>query len=151
MTKTTPLHPVAVEGASLALESVDDVEGSHGLAASMLSVGDGIADNVLKEDLHHAANFIVDETGDAFHATAASQTADSGLGDALDGIAHHLALGSTLPEALAALAASGHRGYCGKRKVMRINYKIDSKCVVVGFKSCLGSCPRSCLPLKAQN
>ena len=44
----------AVEGAALALESEDNVHGGHGLAASVLSVGDSIAYDVLEEDLEIA-------------------------------------------------------------------------------------------------
>lgn len=40
-----------VEGASLALKSVNDVHGGHGLALGVLSIGYGIADHVLKEYL----------------------------------------------------------------------------------------------------
>jgi hypothetical protein len=38
-----------VEGLAGALEGVDDVEGGDGLALGVLSVGDGVADDVLKE------------------------------------------------------------------------------------------------------
>lgn len=69
----------AVEGASLALERVDDVEGRDGLAARVLRVGDGIADDVLEEDLEDAAGLLVDEAADALHAAATSQAADGGL------------------------------------------------------------------------
>ena len=34
-----------VDGSSLALESVDDIEGGDGLAASMLGVGDRVTDD----------------------------------------------------------------------------------------------------------
>jgi hypothetical protein len=37
-----------VEGAALALESVDDVERGDGLALGVLSVGDRVADDVLE-------------------------------------------------------------------------------------------------------
>ena len=55
----------AVQGAALALESVDHVQSGHGLAASVLCVGHGIADDVLEEHLEHAAGLLVDEAGDA--------------------------------------------------------------------------------------
>ena len=45
------LRAEAVERLALALEGVDNVEGRHGLAVGMLSVGDRILDNVLKERL----------------------------------------------------------------------------------------------------
>eukprot|EP00955_Chlamydomonas_euryale_P074143 361947-Chlamydomonas_euryale.AAC.2 len=76
----------------------------------MLCVGDRIADHVLQEDLQHAACLFINETADALDAAAASQTANCGLGDALDVVAEHLAvtLRAALSETLAALAASGH-------------------------------------------
>eukprot|EP00955_Chlamydomonas_euryale_P059345 357359-Chlamydomonas_euryale.AAC.1 len=100
----------AVQRTALALERVDDIEGGHGLAARVLRVGDRVADDVLQEDLEHAARLLVDEAADALDATAASQAADRGLGNTLDVVAKHLAvaLGAALAEALAALATSGH-------------------------------------------
>ncbi len=71
----------AVQGAALALEGVDNVESSHGLAAGVLSVCDGIADDVLEEHLEHTPGLLVDEAGDTFHTTTASQTPDGGLCD----------------------------------------------------------------------
>eukprot|EP00955_Chlamydomonas_euryale_P085690 364139-Chlamydomonas_euryale.AAC.1 len=81
----------AVQGASLALERVNDVESRHRLAARVLSVRDRVADDVLQEDLEHAARLLVDEAADALDAATASQAADCGLGDALDVVAEHLA------------------------------------------------------------
>ena len=76
----------------------------------MLSVGDSITDDVLKEDLEDSAGLLVDEAADALDASTACQTADSGLGDALDVVAQDLAvaLGSSLSESLSSLAASRH-------------------------------------------
>ena len=100
----------AVEGAALALEGVDNVHGGHGLAAGVLSVSHGIADDVLEEDLEDRAGLLVDEARDTLHTTTASETADGGLGDALDVVAKDLAvaLGAALAESLTALATSGH-------------------------------------------
>ncbi len=69
----------AVEGAALPLEGVDDVKSSDGLAAGVLSVGDGVTDDVLKEDLEDTAGLLVDEAGDALDTTTASEAADGGL------------------------------------------------------------------------
>jgi hypothetical protein len=41
-----------VEGATLSLESVDDVHSSNSLASSMFGVGDCIPDDVLEEALN---------------------------------------------------------------------------------------------------
>ena len=51
----------AVQGAALALERVDDIHGGDGLAARVLGVGHGIADDVLKEDLEDTAGLLVDQ------------------------------------------------------------------------------------------
>jgi hypothetical protein len=104
----------AVEGASLPLESVDDVHGGDGLPLGVLGVGDGVTDHVLKEHLEHAAGLLVDESGDALDSATASQTADGGLGDALDVVTQHFAmtLGASLSESLASLAASSHDACC---------------------------------------
>ncbi|KFV82686.1 hypothetical protein N308_05174, partial [Struthio camelus australis] len=96
----------AVEGASLALERVDHVHGRDRLALGVLRVGDGVADDVLQEDLEHAARLLVDDPRDALDAAAPRQAADGRLGDALDVVAQHLAvaLGAPLAEPLPALA-----------------------------------------------
>jgi hypothetical protein len=69
----------AVEGAALALEGVDHIESSHGLATGVLSVGHGITHDVLEEHLEDTAGLLVDETGDTLDTATASQTTDCGL------------------------------------------------------------------------
>ena len=100
----------AVEGASLALERVDNIHGGDGLPASVLGVGDRIADDVLEENLEDTARLLVDKAGDALDTATASEAADGGLGDALDVVTQHLAvaLGAALSESLAALSTSRH-------------------------------------------
>jgi hypothetical protein len=100
----------AVEGAALALEGVDDVKSSDGLAASVLSVGDSIADDVLKEHLQNTSGLLVDEAGDALDTTSACQTADGGLRDALDVVSEDLsvALSAALAQTFASFSATRH-------------------------------------------
>jgi hypothetical protein len=100
----------AVQGATLALQGVDDVHGGDGLSLGVLGVGDGIADHILQEDLEYSARFFVDQSGDTLDASPASQTTDGWLGDALDVIAQNLAmtLGASLSESLSSFAAAGH-------------------------------------------
>ena len=64
----------------------------------MLGVGDGVAYDVLEEDLEDAAGLLVDEAGDALDTATTGEAADGGLGDALDVIAEDLAvtLGASL-------------------------------------------------------
>ena len=98
----------SVQGATLALEGINDVHGSHSLAASMLSVGDSITDDVLEEDLEHGAGLLIDEARDALDTTAASEAANGRLGDALDVITENLAmtLGASLSESFTSLSTS---------------------------------------------
>ena len=49
----------------------------------MLSVGDGVADDVLEEDLQDAPGLLVDEAGDPLDASPPGQAPDGGLGDPL--------------------------------------------------------------------
>jgi hypothetical protein len=98
----------AVKGPSLALECVHYVHGSHGLATSVLSVGNGVTDDVLEENLKNSTGLLVDETGDALDTATACETADGGLGDALDVVPEDLtvALGASLAESLSSLSAT---------------------------------------------
>jgi hypothetical protein len=100
----------AVQGATLAFQGIDDVHGRDRLALGMLGVGDGVADDVLEEDLEHAARLLVDQARDALDTATASQATDGGLGDALDVVAQHLpvTLSATLSQTLASLATSRH-------------------------------------------
>ena len=100
----------AVDGSSLALEGVDDVEGGDGLAAGVLCVGDRVADDGLQERLEDSAGLLVDESGDSLHSTTTSKSSDGRLGDSLDVVPQDLAmaLGSSLAETLSSLATSGH-------------------------------------------
>ena len=94
----------------MTLQSVDDVHGGDGLSLGVLGVGDGISDDVLKEDLEDTAGLLVDETGDTLDTTTTRETANGGLGDTLDVITQHFAmtLGASLSEALSSFAASRH-------------------------------------------
>ena len=98
----------AVEGAALAFEGIDDIHGSDSLPLSMLGVGDGVADDVLEEDLEDTAGLLVDQAGDALDATTSGQSANGGLGDTLDVVAKDLAvtLGAALSESFSSFTTS---------------------------------------------
>ena len=100
----------SVQGASLPLEGVDNVHGGHSLPLGVLGVGDGIPDHVLEEHLEDTTGLLVDEAGDPLDSSPPRLTADGGLGDALDIVPKNLpvALGASLSESLASLAASSH-------------------------------------------
>ena len=69
-----------------------DIKSGDGLAAGVLGVGDGVADDVLQEHLQDTSGLLVDEARDALDTTSASQAADRGLGDALDVVAEDLSV-----------------------------------------------------------
>ena len=100
----------SVEGTALALQSVDDIHGGDSLPLGVFGVGDGITDDVLKEDLEDTAGLLVDEAGDTLDTSTASQPADGGLGDTLDVITQDFAmtLSASLSESLSSFASSGH-------------------------------------------
>ena len=72
----------AVQGASLALESVHNVEGCDSLPAGVLGVCDSVPDHILQEHLEHAPGLLIDEARDTLDTSTASQTPDGRLGDA---------------------------------------------------------------------
>lgn len=96
-----------VEGTALALEGIDDVEGSDGLTLSVLSVGDSVTNDRLKEGLENTTSLLVDHGRDTLDTTTTSETTDSRLGDTLNVVTQNLAvaLGTALAETLSALAA----------------------------------------------
>ena len=100
----------SVEGTSLPLEGIDHIHGGHSLPLGVLGVGDGIPDDVLKEDLEDSTGLLVDESRDTLDSTTTRQTPDGGLGDALDVVPQHLPvpLGTSLAESLASFTTSGH-------------------------------------------
>jgi len=99
-----------VEGTALALESVDDIKRSDGLALGVLSVGDGITDDTLEEGLENTAGLLVDHGRNTLDTTTTCETTNGGLGNTLDVVTQDLAvtLGTTLSETLATLSASRH-------------------------------------------
>lgn len=104
------LSAEAVEGASLSLERVDDVEGGDGLSLGVLSVGDGITDDVLEEDLEDTSGLFVDQTGDSLDTASSSESTDGWLGDTLDVITKDLSvtLGAALSESFTSFSTSRH-------------------------------------------
>jgi len=105
-----------VDRATLTLERIDDVEGSHSLALGVLAIQGGILDDLLEEDAEGAAGLVVDEAGQTLHATTTGHAADRGFGDALDVFLDDLvvALGARLAFAGAvAFAALAHTGLAG--------------------------------------
>ena len=59
----------SVEGTSLPLEGIDYIHGSDGLPLGVFSVGNGITDDVLKEDLEDSTSLFVDQARDTLDST----------------------------------------------------------------------------------
>ena len=97
-----------VKGLSLTLEGVDNVHGCDGLSAGVLGVGDGITDDILKEDLEDTTSFFVDQTRDTLDTTTTSETADGGFGNTLDVITKDFSvtLGASLSESFSSFSSS---------------------------------------------
>ena len=108
--KAKGLTSEAVEGAALAFKGVHHIHGSDSLPLGMLGVGDGIADNVLKEDLEDTTGFFVDETADSLDTTSSCKTPDCRLGDSLDIVSQDfpVTLGASFSKTLTTLATSSH-------------------------------------------
>ena len=82
----------AIQSAALSLESVHYIKGSDGLSASVLSVCDSVSDDVLKEHFQDASGLLVDEARDTLDTSSSSETADSGLRNALDVVSEDLSV-----------------------------------------------------------
>ena len=100
----------SVEGASLPLESIDNVHGRHGPSLGVFCVGDCVTDHVLQKHLENSTGLLVNEARDTLDSTTASETTDSGLSDALDVVTKDLpmTLGTSLSEALSSFATTRH-------------------------------------------
>ena len=93
----------------MSLESIDDIEGGDSLSLGVFSVGDWVSDDVLEEGLEDSSGLIIDEGADSLDTTSSGESADSGLGDAHDGLSDGL-LGSSLGSVFASLSFSSFVG-----------------------------------------
>jgi len=103
-----------VDGATLTLERVDDIQSGDRLALGVLAVQGGILDDAFEEHAEGAAGLIVDQTGQTLDTTSTRHTANRGLGDTLNVLVHDL--GMTLGAGLAftsaiALTAFAHTSF----------------------------------------
>ena len=100
----------SIEGTSLSLEGIDDIHSGDSLPLGVFGVGDGVTDDVLKEDLEDTTGLLVDQARDTLDTTTTRQTANSGLGDTLDVITQDFAmtLSASLSESFASFTTSSH-------------------------------------------
>ena len=100
----------SVQGTSLAFQGIDHVHGCDGLPLGVLSVGDCVTDDILKEYLQNTSGFFIDEPRNTFHSTSASKTADGWFGDTLDVVTKDfpVALGAPLSKTFSSFTTSRH-------------------------------------------
>merc|ERR1711956_190611 len=93
------LSTESVQGTSLPLEGIDDIHSGDSLPLGVFGLGDGITDDVLKEDLEDTTGLLVDQARDTLDTSTSCQTTDGGLGDTLNVITQYFAM--TLSASLA--------------------------------------------------
>merc|ERR1712203_164869 len=86
------LSSKAIKGSALPLQGIHHIHGSHSLPLGMLSVGHGITDDILQENLENTPGFLIDETTDPFDTTPSCKSPDCRLGDALDVVPQNFAM-----------------------------------------------------------
>ena len=103
----------AVQSAALTFQSIHNIHSCDSLALGVLSVSDGIPDDILEEHLEHTSGFFVNQTRDTLDTTTTSETANSGLCDTLDVITQNFAvtLGASLSKTLSSFSSARHDDY----------------------------------------
>ena len=104
------LSSESVKGTSLTLEGIDDIHSGDSLPLGVFGVGDGITDDVLKEDLEDTTGLLVDQARDTLDTSTSRQTTDGGLGDTLNVITQYFAmtLSASLSKSFSSFTTSGH-------------------------------------------
>ena len=100
----------AVEGSALSLEGVDDIKGGNSLSLGVLSVGDGVLDNVLEEASEDNSGLVIDEGADSLDSTSSGKSSNGWLGDTENGVLDGFgseSLGSSLSSDLSEFTSLG--------------------------------------------
>uniref|UniRef100_V5H359 Uncharacterized protein n=1 Tax=Anoplophora glabripennis TaxID=217634 RepID=V5H359_ANOGL len=99
-----------VQGSTLSLQSVDDIQRSDGFSLCVLSVSDSVSDNVLQEGLENTSDFFVDQSRDTLDTTSSGQSSDGWLCDTLDVITENLSvtLSTTFSQTFTTFTSTGH-------------------------------------------
>ena len=92
------------------LEGIDDIHSGDSLPLGVFGIGDGITDDVLKEDLEDTTGLLIDQARDTLDTSTSRQTADGGLGDTLNVITQYFAmtLGASFAESFSSFSSSSH-------------------------------------------
>jgi hypothetical protein len=88
--KTPNLNAKSVQAATLALQSVDHVHRSNGLALAVLCVRNGVANHLVQKVLNDNADFFVNQAGNALHSSSTGQTTNGWIRDTVDVSANNL-------------------------------------------------------------
>jgi len=115
-----------VEGSSLSLKSVDDVEGGDGLSLGVLGVGDGVTDDVLEETSEDNSGLVVDERADSLDTTSSGESSDGWLGDSEDGLLDSLgsvSLGTLFAGDLSEFASLASVSWTHCIKLKKVNHQ----------------------------
>jgi len=110
----------------LSFQRIDDIECCHCLSPGVLSVSHRVSHHVFQEDLEDVATFVVDESANALDPASARQSANSGLGDALDVLADDSPvplLGSDFAQSFASFASADHAVFKRGREGLLSWYK----------------------------
>lgn len=99
-----------VQGSTLSLQSVDNVERSNSLSLGVLSVSDSVSDNVLQEGLQDTSDFLVDQSRNTLDTTSSGQSSDGWLGNTLNVVSQDLSvtLSATLSETFSSFSSTRH-------------------------------------------
>jgi hypothetical protein len=100
----------AIEGASLSLESINNVQSGDRLPSGVFRVSDRVSDDILKEMTKNPTDFFIDITTDSLDTTTTRKPSDGRLGDALDVLSHDLTvtLRTAFAETFTAFASTRH-------------------------------------------
>lgn len=80
----------SVKGPSLPLESIHNIHRRDGLPPGVLSIGDGITNDILEEDLENATSLFINEAADPLNSASPRQTPNCRLSYALYVVPQHL-------------------------------------------------------------
>lgn len=123
------LDTETIECAPAALERIHDIESGNGFPLCVFSIGYRVADDLrnelekraryiyrmvthaLKEILQYGAGLLVDEARNTLDTATTSETADSGLGNALDVVTEDftMALSTSLSKTLATFSTASYK------------------------------------------
>ena len=102
----------SVDGSSLTLEGVYDIQCRHRLPLRVFGVGHSVFDHILQKRLDHRSGFLVNLSRDPLHSASPRQSSDGRLGDSRDVSFASLSepFSSALSQTFASFSSSRHCG-----------------------------------------